>query len=85
MLSVKQVAERLNLSPQCIYTLIDSGRLPAHRFGVGRGTIRVSLADLEAFINQSRLKRDGERRETPPRPRLKHINLRPSSPGPASA
>lgn len=79
MLSVKQVAERLNLSRQCVYALIDSGEIPAHRFGVGRGTIRVSAEDLNTYVDSARLSKGGER-VSAPRLQLKHINLRPSAP-----
>ena len=37
MLSVKKVAERLGVSPQCVYSLVERGLLECHRIGVGRG------------------------------------------------
>ena len=83
MLTVRQVADRLNLSKQCVYALIDSGRLPAHRFGVGRGTIRICSNDLRQYITESRYSGAEEPRKAP-RPRLKHISLPPSSPGRAN-
>ncbi len=45
-LTVKQVAQHLNVSPSVVYQLLDSGRLACHRIGKGRGTIRVSAGDL---------------------------------------
>ncbi len=47
MLTVKQAAERLNVSPRTVYDLIDAGQLPCQRIGTGRGTIRVHPADLD--------------------------------------
>lgn len=57
MLKVRQVAERLGLSNTCIYGLVASGKLPSQRFGNGRGTIRVSDIDLQAFIEGCRSNR----------------------------
>ena len=74
MLSVKQAAARLNISPQSIYSLIESGRLVAHRFGMGRGAIRVSEADLADFISSCREKRADKPNQVR-RPRLKHIRV----------
>ena len=54
MFTVKEVAEKLNVSAQCVYALIDAGKLIAHRIGLGRGTIRVSEDDLQAYLDESR-------------------------------
>ena len=54
MLTVKQVAARLALSPSQVYALCASGKLPHHRFsGQGRGAIRVTEEQLAAFIEAS--------------------------------
>jgi excisionase family DNA binding protein len=50
MLTVRDVAARLNVSPGCVYRLVSDGDLPHIRIGAGRGTIRVDEADLEAFV-----------------------------------
>lgn len=77
MLTVKQVAERLQISQQSVYLLIQRGKLVTHRFGAGRGTIRVSEEDLDAFIESCRY----QKAESAPKPRhikatsLKHIRL----------
>lgn len=62
LLRVREVQERLRVSRACVYALIDSGQLPSVRIGIGRGTIRVDLNDLEAFVaarrtNERRLAR----------------------------
>ncbi len=74
MMTVSEVAKMLGISPQSVYSIIEAGKLAAHRFGAGRGTIRVSEDDLNAYIEASRIKKD-----QPPqrmaRPKLKHSNL----------
>ena len=50
MLTVADVAKRLRCSPSLVYGLCASGKLPHHRLGLGRGTIRVTEAQLEAFL-----------------------------------
>jgi len=52
MLKVQEVANRLNVSAQTVYRLIDNGELPAIR--VGRHRLRVEEQALERFIEKSR-------------------------------
>lgn len=74
MLTVHDVAQRLNVSVACVYALVASNELPHVRIGTRRGTIRISEDDLEVFIN-------ARRRATPPSSRspacspLKHLRL----------
>ena len=75
MLTVSDVAKRLKLSRQCVYAVIESGELPAHRFGVGRGTIRVAESDLRAYVSRCRNEKTEEPAKKTPRPRLKHIKV----------
>ncbi len=79
MLTVKQVAEKLNITPQSVYQLIQTGKLPVHRFGNGRGTIRISQEDLDRFIESCRhvaSPQDVPKVSRPARqPPLKHIRL----------
>jgi excisionase family DNA binding protein len=74
MHKVNQVAEKLNVSESIVYALIDAGRLACHRIGVGRGTIRVSTEDLDAYLASCRVEK-GEEPRPAPRPRLKHIKI----------
>ena len=85
MLTVQDVAQQLQVSPQCVYALIEAGRLATHRIGVGRGTIRVSQEDLSAYLATTREQKGEARRKRMSRPKLKHISLRPSAPGRACA
>jgi excisionase family DNA binding protein len=71
MHTVAEVAQRLKSSRGLVYVLCETGKLSHHRIGVGRGTIRITESDLEAFLQATRV-------ETP-RPAtavgLKHIRL----------
>lgn len=50
MLTVGQVAERLNVSLGTIYAACQSGRLRHYRIGRGRGAIRITEEDLQLFV-----------------------------------
>ena len=74
-LSVRDVANRLQLSESLVYRLVEQGKLSCHRLGTGRGVIRFSEADLEGYLVTCRQE---NRQFTPPRPRrtkLKHLKL----------
>lgn len=49
VLKVSEVAQQLNVGKATVYDLVDSGKLPALRVGQGRGTIRISQADLAHY------------------------------------
>ena len=76
MFKVPEVAQRLNCGISTVYALLDSGKLGCHRIGRGRGTVRVSEEDLQAFL--ANCHSGGERVEQrPPQPlvKLKHLRL----------
>lgn len=77
MLTVNQVAQRLQISKQSVYVLIQQGQITTHRFGAGRGTIRISEEDLATFIESCR--HEPAPKAPPLRqiraPKLKHIRL----------
>jgi excisionase family DNA binding protein len=56
LLSVPEAAERLNVDPKTVRTLVDRGDIPTVRIGVGRRMIEQ--AALDAYIVH--------RRENPP-------------------
>ena len=62
VITVRDAANRLGVSLRTIYDLAQSGRLPCQRIGTGRGTIRIRLADLDAYTTASagRLIRRGD-------------------------
>ena len=55
MLTVREVAELLNVSVGCVYGLVSKGRLRCHRIGLGRGTIRVNGDDLDEYLAECRI------------------------------
>jgi len=54
-LTVGEVAERLCVSKAVVYRLcsMKTAALAYHKFGVGRGTIRVSEAALDEYLARS--------------------------------
>lgn len=49
MLTVRQAAERLAISPALIYALCSAGKLRHERYGLKRGTIRIPEDALEEY------------------------------------
>jgi excisionase family DNA binding protein len=48
-MTVKQAAERLELSTRTVYTLVAEGVIPSRRLGPKNGTIRIDRRDVEAY------------------------------------
>ena len=74
LLTVREVSTRLRVSPSLVYQLVETGKLACHRIGTGRGAIRISFSDLEAYLQGCRSERQTPVPK-PPRPRLKHLKL----------
>ena len=55
MLSVGDIATRLHVSPQCVYTLIDARLLPAARMGPNGSGIRVRPHDLDELLEKCKV------------------------------
>lgn len=53
-LTVKAVAARLKVSLSSVYGLCQQGLLACHRIGGGRGSVRILLDDLQAYLNAVR-------------------------------
>lgn len=51
-LSTKEAARKLGITNRTLYRLIDSGQVPAYRFG---RVIRLQEAEVNAFIERSRI------------------------------
>ncbi|MFO0966425.1 MAG: helix-turn-helix domain-containing protein [Gemmataceae bacterium] len=76
LLTIKQAAELLAVSPGLVYSLCAKGKLPHLRIGVGRGCIRFAAADLEAFLaSQKRQLVPPASKSTPPRKKIKLAHL----------
>lgn len=56
LLTVRQVAARLNVSTTAIYDLINAGSLPCYRIGAGekRQRIRISETDIAEYLERQR-------------------------------
>lgn len=74
MLTVQQTAERLNVSPQVVYALCSSGKLPSYRIGLGRGAVRVSEDDLAEYLESCR-QNAKPRKQSRTLPKLKHLSV----------
>ena len=66
-MTVREIAERLEISPSCVYALVAAGKLRASRHGLGRGCIRISEEQLAQYLKQA---------EGVPAPRACHESLR---------
>ncbi len=77
MLTVRDVAVLLKVSQGAVYTLVESGVLPHHRIGAGRGVIRIREDDLDRYIDSCRVDTttNDERRVHIARRKLRHIKL----------
>jgi excisionase family DNA binding protein len=53
VLTVKQAAARLNVSQALVYALCQRGKLAHERFGLGRGTIRITEEAVAAYRESS--------------------------------
>jgi len=53
MYRVKDIAGRWDVSPATVYRLVESGQLPALRFGTGKGALRVTSEALAAYEAQA--------------------------------
>jgi excisionase family DNA binding protein len=54
-MTVPAAAKYLEVSTTLIYDLCARGDLAHHRLGIGRGTIRVIQADLDAYMAKCRV------------------------------
>ena len=52
-LTVKEVADKLKITPQAIYSLINKGFLSAYRIGA---PIQIDSSDLETYLQGRKLK-----------------------------
>jgi excisionase family DNA binding protein len=49
-MTVKQAAEKLEVSQATVYALVASGRLRCYRVGIGRGCIRITDEHLAEYL-----------------------------------
>ena len=83
LLTIKQTAERLSVSPALVYALCAQKRLRHERHGLGRGVIRIPEEAIEEYRRSHTVEVEtGGRAEQPapqPKPvKLQHLRLKPS-------
>lgn len=54
-MTVPEAAAYLEVKPATVYALCAAGRLAHHRVGLGRGTIRIRQADVDAYLASVRV------------------------------
>jgi excisionase family DNA binding protein len=52
-MTVKEAANRLEVSPSLVYLLISEGKLRCVRHGIGRGVIRITEEHLAQYIRRA--------------------------------
>ena len=77
LLKVKEVAKYLNSSDSFVYALLESGRLKHHLLGKGQGGKRVSMEQIEEYLQS--VEKGGGSQPRPKAPaekiKLKHLTL----------
>jgi excisionase family DNA binding protein len=74
VLTVKQTAERLRISPALVYALCAARKLRHERYGLGRGKILVPEDAIEEYRRRCTVEA-GADRSPPPRVKLEHLRL----------
>ncbi|MHB0958737.1 MAG: helix-turn-helix domain-containing protein [Pirellulaceae bacterium] len=74
LMTVREVAEMLRVSPSLVYQLVEGRQLASHRIGHRHGAIRIAAADVEDYLERCRRERQ-EEEPKPSRPRLKHLKI----------
>lgn len=59
LLTVKQVAQLLRVKRSCIYWLLNERRLQGIRIGFGRGTIRIEPEEVQRYVRDNTVRRQG--------------------------
>jgi excisionase family DNA binding protein len=76
LMKVKDVAEYLDVSESFVYGLMQSGRLKHHVLGRRQGGKRVSMEQLEEYLQS--VERGGgpqqKLKQPAPAPKLKHLS-----------
>ncbi len=51
MLTIKQVAEMINVSVRTVYRLLENNELPSYKLG---GSLRMKQSDVEVYIERNK-------------------------------
>jgi excisionase family DNA binding protein len=81
MMTVKELAVILNVSPKLAYRMLGAGKIGHYRIGEGRGRIRISQEDVARFLLAAHNEeKEGRREASPPSvkrsPKLSFLKLR---------
>lgn len=68
LLSVREAAEQLGISPTLVYALCERKRIRHERHGLGRGTIRIPEDALEEYRQGVTIAARGQPQIAAPRP-----------------
>ena len=74
--TISVVAELFVVSRSLVYQMVDSGKLPYLRIGMGRGAIRFKPEDVRNYLESCRREKNPGSK-SPLTTRLKHIKLKP--------
>lgn len=74
-MTVREAAERLEISVSLTYRLIAAGKLKCSRHGLGRGAIRISESQLGEYLASAAHGHEPRPATAPSRSRLKHIRF----------
>jgi excisionase family DNA binding protein len=74
-MTVRQTAEKLEISQSLVYSLLTTGKLKGSRHGLGRGTWRVSEEQLAEYLGGVESKHKPAPAEPVRTPQLKHLRL----------
>jgi excisionase family DNA binding protein len=74
LLTVKQSAGRLGVSPGLVYSLVAGRKLRFVRVGNGRGRIRIPEDAIEEYVARATFA-PREKQAPPVRVRLKHLKI----------
>ena len=75
LMTVREVATILRVSPSLVYRLVDVGKLGCFRIGKGRGAIRISRDSINQFLAASQAAPSEPTASRTPRASLRHLKL----------
>lgn len=75
LLTIKDVAQRLNVSQSCIYQLVETGKIPHHRIGTDRGAIRFTEVNIEGYLAATEEQGSAHSSSLSTQRQLKHLKL----------
>ena len=77
LLTVRDVARILHVSPSLVYQLVETRKLASHRVGNRNGAIRIAPADLDDYLARCRAEKEVDQPglRKPSRAQLKHLKL----------